>query len=117
DYFSRTLLSPPFPALTQRFLFHRRRSRASGRPSRSIPKLADVNLQFVNRPAERVAVHSQFAGRAALVALVLLKAGEDKPLLEFADALGVKNIALVHLQNECFQLIFHLISLSRPMSL
>ena len=52
-------------------------------------------------------MHSEFARRAALVAFILLKYGEDKALFEFAHALGIENVALVHLQDECFQLIFH----------
>ena len=90
---------------------------AAGWALDSISELPHVDFKFRDGAAESISVHTKFARSTALVALVLLKDREDKPLLEFADALGVKNIALVHLQNECFQLIFHVISLSRPMSL
>src|ERR1700683_933113 len=93
--------------LTDRFLFHRYRPRAAGRALRAIPKLAYVDLQFVDGPAERIAMHSQLARSAALVAFIFLKHGEDKPLLELAHALGIEDVAFVHLQDECFQLIFH----------
>jgi hypothetical protein len=43
---------------------------------------------------------------------VFLQYGEDEPLFEFAYRLGVQNIAFVHLQDECFELISHGIPLS-----
>jgi hypothetical protein len=33
--------------------------------------------------------------------------GQDETFLELTHALGIKNIAAVHLQDKCFQLIFH----------
>src|SRR5260370_18027348 len=77
----------------------------------SVAKLANINLQFTDSAAERVAVHSKLAGGAALVALVLFKHGGYEASLEFAHCLGIKDVALVHLLYECFQLIFHGISL------
>ena len=47
------------------------------------------------------------AGSAALVAFIFLEDGENKALFEFAHSLGIKDVALVHLQDERFQLIFH----------
>jgi hypothetical protein len=47
-------------------------------------------------------VHAQFAGGAALVALVLLENSQDEALFEFADSLGVKDVAFVHLHDEGF---------------
>src|ERR1700734_1781388 len=73
----------------------------------AIPQLANIDLQFSNGPAQSVAVHVELARGAALVAFILLQDGEDKPLLELSHALGIKNIASVHLQDERFQLIFH----------
>ena len=73
----------------------------------SIPKLADIDLQFADSAAEGVTVHAEFTGGAALVAFIFLEHGEDKAFLEFPHAFRIKNIALIHLQNECFQLIFH----------
>ncbi len=57
-------------------------------------------------------MHPQLTGGTALVPIVFLQHGEDEPLLEFAHRLGVKNIAFVHLQDECFELISHGILLS-----
>ena len=73
----------------------------------TIPKLPYINLQFADSATQGVAVHSQLAGGAALVALVFLENSQDEPFFEFPHALRVKNVAAVHLQNECFQLIFH----------
>ena len=47
-------------------------------------------------------MHAEFTGSTALVALVFLENGEDEALFEFADGLGVKDIALVHLHDEGF---------------
>ena len=93
--------------LARRFLFHGYRASAARRTLRSIPKLTYVDFEFIDRSAQRVAVHTQFAGSAALIPLVFLKHGEDESLLELAHALGVEDVAFVHLQDECFQLIFH----------
>ena len=57
-------------------------------------------------------MHAQLASGAALVAFVLLQNGKDEAFLELANSLGIKDIASVHLQNKCFQLIFHGASLS-----
>jgi hypothetical protein len=58
-------------------------------------------------------MHPKLTGRAALVALVLLEYCEDKSLLEFANSLGIQDVALVHLHDKCFKLISHVISLSK----
>jgi len=83
------------------------RAGAAWRTFDAVAELADIDLQLGDGAAESVAVHAQFARGAALVAFVLLKNGEDKALLEFPHTLGVKDVAAVHLQNQCFQLIFH----------
>ena len=57
-------------------------------------------------------MHPQLARRAALVSVVFLQHGEDEPLLELPYRLGVQNIAFVHLQDECFELISQGILLS-----
>ncbi len=93
-------------------LFHSDRASTTGRTFDAIAQLADVNLEFRDGAAESIAVHAEFARSAALVALVLLQNGENESLLKLAHALGIKNIAAVHLQDECFQLIFHDESLS-----
>ena len=56
-------------------------------------------------------MHSELPGCAALVALVFLENSCDEALFEFPDRFGIKNVALIHLVYECFQLIFHRISL------
>lgn len=58
-------------------------------------------------------MHSQFPGSAALVSTIFLKNRQDEAFLEFPYALGVQNIATVHLKDKCFQLIFHDASLFR----
>ena len=61
--------------LARDLLLHRERGgalHARRNALRSSPYSFDVNLQFRNGAAERVAVHSQLPGRPALVALVLL---------------------------------------------
>lgn len=93
--------------LADDLLFKRNRAGASGRTLDAVAELANINLQFGDGTAQSVAVHSQFAGGPALVALVFLKHGQDKAFLELTHAFGIKNIASVHLQDECFQLIFH----------
>jgi len=52
-------------------------------------------------------MHPQLASGAALISVVFLEHGKDKAFLEFAHRLGVKNIAFIHLQDECFELISH----------
>jgi hypothetical protein len=74
--------------------------------------LSNVNLQFGNGAAQGVAMHPQLTRGPALVSVVFLQHCEDEPLLEFAYRLGVQNIAFVHLQDECFELISHGIPLS-----
>jgi hypothetical protein len=56
-------------------------------------------------------MHAQLARRPALIPFVFLKNSKNKTLLEFANRLGVQNIALVHLRDECFELVSHGISL------
>src|SRR5581483_11714719 len=99
------------PVLPGDLLLHREWTSAARRTP-SIPQLVDVNLQFGDGTAEGVAVHTQFARGAALVALVLFKDGENEFLFEFPYGFRIKNVALVHLQDKSFQLIFHGVSLS-----
>ena len=98
--------------LADDLLFQRDGAGAAGRALDAIAELANVNLELADRAAQGVAVHAQFAGSAALVTLVLLEHGHDEPFLEFTHSFGIENIASVHLQDKCFQLIFHAASLS-----
>jgi hypothetical protein len=93
--------------LTHDFLFNGDRAGAANWTLDPVAQLTDVDLQFREGTTESVAMHAQLAGSAALVALVFLKDGQNKAFLEFPHTLGIKNIAPVHLQDECFQLIFH----------
>lgn len=88
--------------LAHKFLLQSSGAGAAGRALRAIPKLPDIDLKFVDGAAQRIAVHAQFAGGAALVALVFLKHGEDESFFEFAHTLRIKDVAPVHLQNQCF---------------
>jgi len=58
-------------------------------------------------------MHAELASGSALIALVFLEHSQDEPLLELAYCLGIQNVAFVHLDYECFELISHGISLSR----
>jgi len=95
--------------LTRDFPLQRGGSRAARRPLCALAELSNVNLQFLHRAAQCIAVHAQFSRSFALVAPVLLEHGDDEPLLEFADCLRIENVAAVHLKNERFQLIFHVV--------
>src|SRR5579863_644443 len=79
----------------------------AGRTFDPSPQLPNINLQFSDGPAERVAMHPQLTRGPALVSVIFLQHCEDEPLLEFAYRLGIQNIAFVHLQDECFELISH----------
>jgi hypothetical protein len=94
------------------FLFHGNGTRAAGRALDSVAELANVYLQLGDGTAQGIAVHAQLARRAALIALIFLEHGQDEAFLELADAFGIENVASIHLQNECFQLIFHVAVLS-----
>lgn len=93
--------------LTDGFLLETRGTGAAGWTLDAIAELAHVDLEFSDGSAQGVAVHAEFARRAALVALILLQNGKDEPLFEFPDTFRIKDVAAVHLQDECFQLILH----------
>lgn len=57
-------------------------------------------------------MHAQFTGGAALVAFVFLEDRENEAFFKFTDGLGIKDVALVHLHDEGFELILHGLSLS-----
>jgi hypothetical protein len=84
---------------------------APGRPSRAVAQDFYVEFQLGNSAAERIAVHAQLACGLTLVTLVFLQHGKDESLLELADSFRIKYPALVHLQYQGFQLVFHSASL------
>src|SRR5438874_6482144 len=88
------------------------RPSATRRTPAAITELTNIKFEFSDSAAQRVAMHSELPGCAALVALVFFENSCDEALLEFPDCFGIKNVALIHLVYECFQLIFHRISLS-----
>jgi len=69
------------------------------------PQLPYINLQLGDGATEGVAMHPQLARGAALVSIIFLQHSEDKALLEFPHRFGIKNIAFIHLQDKCFELI------------
>ena len=80
---------------------------AADRAAEAVFDLRGAHVELSEGAAEGVAVHAQLTGGAALIAFIFLEHGEDKPLLKLTHALGVEDVAFVHLQNKCFQLIFH----------
>lgn len=98
--------------LPRHLLLHSQRAGTTWWTARTIAQLPHINLELGDGAAEGVAVHAQFAGGAALVAFVFLQDGKDELLLEFADRLGIQDVAFVHLHDQSFQLIFHGVSLS-----
>lgn len=88
------------------------RAGTTWRAPAAIAELTHVKLELGNGAAQGVAMHSQLPRSAALVALVFLENSCNEALFEFSDRFGIKNVALIHLVYECFQLIFHRISLS-----
>lgn len=93
--------------LPRHLLLHSQRAGTTWWTARTIAQLPHINLELGDGAAEGVAVHAQFAGGAALVAFVFLQDGKDELLLEFADRLGIQDVAFVHLHDQSFQLIFH----------
>jgi len=87
---------------TRKSLVVGRRSCATRRALAAVTKFADIDLEFTNGAAQRIAVHSQLAGGTALVALVFPEDRSDETLLKLSDRLGVQNIAFVHLLHERF---------------
>jgi hypothetical protein len=93
------------------FLKGCRTSTARGAPA-AVAELTHVKFELSDGAAQGVSMHSQLPRGATLVALVFLENSSDEAFLEFSDRFGIKNVALIHLVYECFQLIFHRISLS-----
>ena len=106
-----------FGALSRLFLFQLNGMRAARRTLRSSPHGTNVDLEFLHGPAQGVAVHSQLPGCLALIAPIFLEIGHDETLLEFANRFRVEDVAVVHLKDECFQLIFQCCLVSAPSTL
>src|SRR5215469_1370495 len=87
-----------------------RHSRAPRRPSGPVTKRAHVDFQFAERSAQGISVHAKLPRGAALIALVFLEHGDDEAALEFAHCFRIENVAAIHLQYQCFQLVLHGIS-------
>jgi hypothetical protein len=62
--------------------------------------LGGVEVQLGEGAAEGVAVHAEFVGGLALVALVVREHFKDVALLELAHCIGVGNAGAVHLCDE-----------------
>jgi hypothetical protein len=45
----------------------------------------------------------------ALIAAVFFEHSYDEAFLKLTDRFRIEDVAFVHLKNECFQLIFHLL--------
>lgn len=88
------------------------RTSTARRAPAAVAELTHVKFELRDGPAQGVAMHSQLPCGPALVAFIFFENSCDKALLEFSDRFGIKNVALIHLVYECFQLIFHRISLS-----
>ncbi len=93
--------------LADLFAVEDRRTGAAWRPFGTRAERPDINLKFLHGAAQGVAVHAQFAGGLALVAAILLEHGHNETLFEFTNGFRIKDVAFVHLQDECFQLVFH----------
>src|SRR5271165_6138431 len=86
---------------------HRDRVRATRRPACSRAQFFGVEFELRDSAAESVAVHAQLARGLALVSLAVLQHGQNEFLLEFTDGFRISDAALVHLQNQSFQLVSH----------
>ena len=73
---------------------------AGGWPTHPIADLRGVHIEFGEGAAEGIAMHTEFFGGLALVALVLGKHFKDVTLLELSNGLRVGNAGAVHLRDE-----------------
>jgi hypothetical protein len=89
---------------------------ATGRTLGAAAHGTNVDLEFLHGSAQGVAVHSQLPGRLALIAAVFFENRNDETLFEFTNRFRIKDIAVVHLKDEGFQLIFQCCLVSAPFS-
>lgn len=57
-------------------------------------------------------MHTEVFSCAALIALIFLQNRQNESFLKLANSLGIEDVALIHLHNECFELISHSLPLS-----
>ena len=69
----------------------------AGWPTHAVADLRGVHVQLGEGAAESVAMHAEFFGGFALVALVMREHFEDVALLELANGLRVRDTGTVHL--------------------
>jgi hypothetical protein len=72
------------------------------RATTAIPELADINLQFFDRPAEGIAMHPKLPRGTALIAAIFMQNGRNETSFKFTHRFGIKNITAIHLLYECF---------------
>jgi hypothetical protein len=94
-------------ALSCGLLFHDKGAGAAWRTPPGVAQGTQIQLQFIDSAAESIAVHPEYAGSFALIAVIFLKYGDDEPLLEFPYGFGIQDVASVHLHDQSFELILH----------
>jgi len=86
--------------LSRHLFVERPRAGAARRTASALAEFADVDLQFINRAAQGVAVHAELPGGAALVAFILFEDGCNKTALKLTYRFGIENVAAVHVLHE-----------------
>ena len=76
---------------------------AAGRPAHAVADLRGVHVELGQGAAEGVAVHAEFFGGLALVALVLRQNFKDVALFELTNGLRVRDAGAVHLRDQTVQ--------------
>ena len=76
---------------------------AAGRPAHAVANLRGVHVELGQSAAEGVAVHAEFFGGLALVALVLRQNFKDVALFELTNGLRVRDAGAVHLRDRAVQ--------------
>src|SRR5207247_1417047 len=86
---------------------HRHAPFAAHRPPPAISKLPHIEIQLGDGPAEGIAMHTQLPCCLALVAPICIKDVHDEAFFEFAYRFRIEDATGVHLNDECFELLFH----------
>jgi hypothetical protein len=79
------------------------RALAAGRPAHAVANLRGVHVELGQSAAEGVAMHAEFFGGFALVALVLCQNFKDVALFELTNGLRVGDAGAVHLRDQAVQ--------------